>query len=704
MAKARMDLSTFVGKLLEEQDGDVLREGVGVLAQALMDTEVTALVGAERHERSDERTAHLRPVARRKLTQLNRVRALRDLAVPPGNRLEPLHGNRSGQVQYPDQRAGTGCVFAGRTGMRTRSRSLTTTERPARRPLVSRRLPAMIRPVRLTRMATSHMHHSLASVVFATALLLASSIAFAQAPATSHAHPPRIYTTERLAGAPPSIDGRLDDEAWKQGEWAGDYVQQLPVEGGKASQKTELKILYDDKNIYFAIRAYDDMSKITKYPARRDSITGDVVGVCFDSLFDKRSGFEFDLNSAGTKIDLVLTNEGWDTTWDAVWDGKVAYEADAWTAEFRIPLSQLRYSPQDVQVWGIHSWRWIDRLQEESQFNLIPRSGTGRLNNFGELHGIHGLTQHRRFELLPYLLGEVKSLPDEAGNPYVGSADGKASAGLDAKIGLSSNFTLDATINPDFGQVEADPSVVNLTTYETFYEEQRPFFLEGKRIFTLGLPGSAIAGNESGTLQGDQVFYSRRIGAPPSVRPVLSEGAFLEMPGETSIITAAKVTGKTENGLSVGFLQSVTDNEQANVWVNGGERRGAGRPDDELRGGPCPEGLGQGQYVRGGHVHVHAPVAARRGRAPRVAGRCVHGGRGRHALLQEPLLRDRGQGLLQPRQRGRARDSRASNQPRALLPTSRRGSPRRRPRRDVAVRMGRHRARGALRQQQVAVV
>ena len=144
---------------------------------------------------------------------------------------------------------------------------------------------------------------------------------------------------------PPSIDGRLDDAAWKEGEWAGDFVQQLPVEGGVASQKTELKILYDDKNIYFAIRAYDDMSKVTKYPARRDGIVGDVVGVCFDSLFDKRSGFEFDLNAAGTKIDLVLTNEGWDTTWDAVWDGKVAYEADAWTAEFRIPLSQLALQP-----------------------------------------------------------------------------------------------------------------------------------------------------------------------------------------------------------------------------------------------------------------------------------------------------------------------------------------------------------------------
>ena len=395
--------------------------------------------------------------------------------------------------------------------------------------------------------------------------------ALAQTPDAGRARPPRIYNTKPLTGKPPSIDGHLDDEAWKEGEWAGDYVQQTPVEGGAPSQKTELKILYDDKNIYFAIRAYDDMARIAKYSSRRDEFAGDIVGVCFDSYFDKRTGFEFDLTSAGTKMDLVLSNEGWDMTWDAVWDGKVAHEPNAWTAEFRIPLSQLRYSPQDVQTWGMHAWRWISRLQEESQWNLIPRQGTGRLYNFGELHGIHGLTPRRRIELLPHVLGEASSLPEQTGNPFVGSANGKAAAGLDAKVGLTSNFTLDATLNPDFGQVEADPSVVNLTTYETFYEEKRPFFLEGKRIFTLGLPGSAIAGDVSGTLQGDQLFYSRRIGAPPPVQPVVQEGAFLESPGATSIISAVKVTGKTNDGLSVGLLQSLAASEQATLWFDGAE-------------------------------------------------------------------------------------------------------------------------------------
>jgi hypothetical protein len=217
----------------------------------------------------------------------------------------------------------------------------------------------------------------------------------------------------------------------------------------------------------------------------------------------------------------------------------------------------------------MHSWRWIDRLQEESQWNLIPRTGTGRLYNFGELHGIEGLKSRRRIELLPHVLGQVESLPEEAGNPFVGGANGNGALGLDAKVGLTSDFTLDATVNPDFGQVEADPSVVNLTTYETFYEEKRPFFLEGKRIFTLGLAGTAITGDESGTLQGDQLFYSRRIGAPPTAQPAVQDGAFLETPGETSIISAVKLTGKTSDGLSVGLLQSVTDNEHANVSFNG---------------------------------------------------------------------------------------------------------------------------------------
>ena len=342
----------------------------------------------------------------------------------------------------------------------------------------------------------------------------------------SRARPPRIYNTQRLAGQPPSIDGRLDDEAWKEGEWAGDYIQQLPVEGGVAVAedraedplRRQERLLRDPRLRRHVARSRSTPPGVTRSPA-----TSSACASTATSTSDRASSSTS--TRPGTKIDLVLTNEGWDTTWDAVWDGKVAYEADAWTAEFRIPLSQLRYGPQDVQVWGMHSWRWIDRLQEESQWNLIPRAGHGapvQLRRAARHPGPEAAPP-RRAAAVRARPGRVAARRGRATRTS-GDADGKAAVGLDAKIGLTSNFTLDATVNPDFGQVEADPSVVNLTTYETFYEEKRPFFLEGKRIFTLGLPGSAIAGDESGTLQGDQMFYSRRIGAPPSVRPAVDDG------------------------------------------------------------------------------------------------------------------------------------------------------------------------------------
>jgi hypothetical protein len=367
-------------------------------------------------------------------------------------------------------------------------------------------------------------------------------------------YPPRVYNTVRLAGPPPTIDGRLDDAAWQQGEWAGDYTQQAPVEGAPPSAPTELKILYDDEHVYMAIRAYDDPAKVHRYPGRRDDFqdyTVDVVGICFDSYDDKRTGFEFDLTAGGGKIDLILGNGEfeWDTTWDAVWDGKVAHDEKGWTAEFRVPLNQLRYGPQKDQVWGMHAWRWIARNQEESQWQLIPRQNTGRMYQLGELRGIHDLPPSRHVELLPHAVGKASagpSIPDQG-------TDLGGSLGLDAKVGLATNFTLDATVNPDFGQVEADPSVVNLTAYETFYEEKRPFFLEGRKILTFGIEDQ------------DQLFYSRRIGQPPSYLPPVGLDETLGVPENTTILGALKVTGKTNGGLSVGVLQSFTQKEHATV-------------------------------------------------------------------------------------------------------------------------------------------
>jgi len=370
----------------------------------------------------------------------------------------------------------------------------------------------------------------------------------------------RIYRTQRIKSSPPKIDGVLDDACWSEGTWSGNYTQQIPTEGAEPTAETELKILYDDKNLYFAIRAHDDPDKIDRTAGRRDDFTGDIVGVCFDSYHDQRTGFEFDLTAAGSKIDLVLMNHGWDTSWDSVWDGKTALEDSAWTAEFRVPLGQLRYSNEKSQVWGLHSWRWINRNQEEDQWALIPRDTPARMSSIGELHGIENLPKNRRIEWLPYLRGQTRSFAQEAGNPYATGRENSYAVGLDGKVGLSSDFTMDYTINPDFGQVEADPSVLNLTVFETFYEEKRPFFLEGKNIFDFDV-------------ERDLLFYSRRIGQRPSYSPELGENEYARTPDYTAILGAVKVSGKSKNGLSVGVLESVTAKEFAETDTPLGRNR-----------------------------------------------------------------------------------------------------------------------------------
>lgn len=439
---------------------------------------------------------------------------------------------------------------------------------------------------------------ALACAFAGAALVAAQDPPSATSNPSGRKYPPRIYRTTRLEGRPPAIDGRFDDEAWQQGEWAGNYTQQMPVEGAKSSQPTELKILYDDRHLYVAIRAYDDPALVHRYPGRRDDFGGyavDVVGVCFDSYNDKRTGFEFDLTAGGGKIDLLLGNgeTEWDTTWDAVWDGKVAHDENGWTAEFRIPLNQLRFAPRDEQIWGMHAWRWIARNGEEDQWQLIPRQNTGRMHQLGELHGIRGLPRARHIEIVPHVLGRAAAGPSI---PRVGT-DGTGAAGLDAKVGLSTNFTLDATVNPDFGQVEADPSVVNLTAYETFYEERRPFFLEGRKIFDFVTEAS------------DQLFYSRRIGQPPQYRPPLKEGETLRTPASTTIASAVKITGKTNGGLSVGVLQTLTPEETASVGSPSFPRRATVEPFGSYTVARLDKDWGKGNTSLGGMLtQVHRSI------------------------------------------------------------------------------------------------
>ena len=370
-----------------------------------------------------------------------------------------------------------------------------------------------------------------------------------------------VYTASRLTGTRPLIDGKLDDDCWKSGIWGGNFTQFIPNEGAKPSFPTEFKILYDNKNLYIALRGYDsEPDKIQRHSGIRDELEGDVMGVNFDSYHDHRTGFEFSVTAWGQKVDLILFNPmEWDINWNAVWRVKTGLEDSAWVAEYEIPFSQLRYSGENDQVWGMHLWRWINRYQEESDWEIQSRTGSGMLFNFGELHGISGLKSSRRLEILPYSSGILKADIKEPGNPF--NDNGRTvggNIGLDAKVGISSNFTLDITVNPDFGQVKSDPSVMNLSAYETFYDEKRPFFQEGVTIFDYQFDDQSL-------------FYSRRIGHAPSLILDTEEDHYVNAPEQTSILSAVKLSGTTSNDLSVGLIQSVTGNEFAQISDTTGE-------------------------------------------------------------------------------------------------------------------------------------
>lgn len=404
--------------------------------------------------------------------------------------------------------------------------------------------------------------------------------------------PSRVYTTTRLTTPKPLIDGKLNDDCWNTGDWGGDFVQWIPKEGAKPSQETQFKILYDDKNIYVAIRAFDkEPHKISRKAGRRDEFVGEQAGVNFDSYHDHRTGFEFSVTAAGQKIDLILTNPMVpELDWNAVWYLKTGLEDSAWVAEYEIPLSQLRYSNDKEQVWGLHVWRWIDRLQEESDWEPQTSTGPGMLYLFGELRGIKDLPRSRRIEIMPYTLGKLKTFEKIPQNPFAKSGHSfLGNVGLDAKIGLSSNFTADFTLNPDFGQVESDPSVMNLTAFETFYEEKRPFFLEGKNIFRFEL-GDA------------NLFYTRRIGHAPTYYPPTGTNQYVDFPDNTSILSAVKVSGKSKNGLAVGILHSLTAAEKAEISTNGIKSKLRVEPLTSYTVGRVQQDFNQGTTVLGGII------------------------------------------------------------------------------------------------------
>jgi hypothetical protein len=289
-----------------------------------------------------------------------------------------------------------------------------------------------------------------------------------------------VIPAVRIQDGAPEIDGFLGDEAWESAPVASDFIQMEPGEGDPASERTEVRILYGPAALYIAFRAFDsEPDLIAAQLTRRDADSySDAVHVIIDSYFDRRTAFHFGVNPVGVKLDLYRfddTEE--DTSWDAVWDVATRIDDQGWTAEFRIPYSQLRFGNHDNQTWGINFAREIARRNETSTWAPIRQSDAAVVSKSGELRGLRDLGRPSRMELRPFSLARLSRAPDDPGNPFYEANDLFSSGGLDLKYGVTNDLTLDVTVNPDFGQVEADPAQVNLTAYESFFPEQRPFFI-----------------------------------------------------------------------------------------------------------------------------------------------------------------------------------------------------------------------------------
>jgi Domain of unknown function (DUF5916)/Carbohydrate family 9 binding domain-like len=400
------------------------------------------------------------------------------------------------------------------------------------------------------------------------ALLGFVSAATATAAVQSAAKPAKkVYVTRHVNPHAPVIDGKTDDPAWEKVEWAAGFIQREPEEDQPPTEPTSFKILYDDKNLYVAIRADDSQAdRIERRISRRDNVEGDFVGILLDSYYDQRTAFCFYVNASGVKKDELITNNGEgepDGSWDPIWEVKTAVDGQGWTAEMRIPFSQLRFGAQEEHVWGLEVLRLLFRKNETAVWQPVPRNAPGVVHLFGELRGINGLRTPRQVELMPYAVAKGLTAPRVEGNPFATGRSGALYGGLDGKVGVTNDLTMNFTVNPDFGQVEADPSVVNLTAFETYYEEKRPFFIEGRNILNFQIMGG------DGDFSSDNLFYSRRIGRAPQGDPAAGPGSFAEMPPATSILGAFKLTGKTRSGLSIGVLESLTGRETASVFQDG---------------------------------------------------------------------------------------------------------------------------------------
>ena len=366
------------------------------------------------------------------------------------------------------------------------------------------------------------------------------------------------------------LDGKLDEPDWQRAPAVTDFTQSWPTPGARAPDQTEVRVLYDDAALYVGIRMFDPHpDSIAAQLARRDAsgIYSDWAHLIIDSYHDRRTAVRFTVNPRGVKKDVYTSNDGpEDLNWDAVWEVETRVDSAGWVAEYRIPFSQLRFgSSRGPRTWGFQVQRDIARRNERDTWSPWTNQSGGFVSLFGDLAGIVDLPQPRRLELMPYVSTRLTRAPGDPADPFFHASETKPSVGADLRYGLRGGLTLTATVNPDFGQVEVDPSVVNLSAFETFFPEKRPFFLEGSDVFSFG----QVYLNNDYSFQ--RYFYSRRIGRQPQRFVGGPTILFVDAPDQTSIATAAKITGK--NGpWTIGLLDALTTREDARIATTTGQR------------------------------------------------------------------------------------------------------------------------------------
>ena len=367
--------------------------------------------------------------------------------------------------------------------------------------------------------------------------------------------PPPSLGVLRVEDSDINIDGRLNEVVWQSAPVGKGFTQRDPDDGSPATERTEIRFLISSDAIFVGVRAFDsNPAGIVAQLARRDEYSDtDYITVSFDSFHDHRTAFLFGVTPRGAIRDVYYYDDGGgnDRAWDPVWQVATSTDSLGWIAEFRIPLSQLRFA-RDKSTWGVQVSRRIQRKAEWVFWAPFSKAGSGFVSRFGDLHGLTDLPSLTRIEFRPYVVTDGRRRPESSGSIYAPTSEMGGDAGFDLKYGLSSDFTLDLTANPDFGQVEADPAVVNLTAFESFFPERRPFFVEGASFLNRRIPGG-------------QLFYSRRIGRRPQGWANPPTGGTIEIPDASTIVSAAKVTGKSGSGLGLGMLSALTTGESGTM-------------------------------------------------------------------------------------------------------------------------------------------